>query len=257
MIRATVRTLCILILTAVLVFAADASFSGTWKLNVAKSQLSGTTYSFSKTAAGAFHFDDGAGFAYDFDVKGKDVVMPSGMNISVTAPSADAWEFAFKINGKVTEKGRATVKGDSISWVTDITGPDGKTTQQMATDTRVSGGPGFLGKWKSGDVKGGATTLQIALDGTNGITFKAIEYQTSVKGSFDGKDYVVMDAGQPSKFSDVFEKTGSNTFKMTGKLNGKPYTVDVFTISADGKTLTDETTLATNNEKTKSIYDRQ
>jgi hypothetical protein len=32
---------------------------------------------------------------------------------------------------------------------------------------------------------------------------------------------------------------------------------DVFTISADGKTLTDETTATATNEKTKSVYDRQ
>ena len=40
----------------------------------------------------------------------------------------------------------------------------------------------------------------------------------------------------------AFEKTGANAIKMTTKLNGKPFYVDVLTLSADGKTLTDEGT---------------
>jgi len=50
---------------------------------------------------------------------------------------------------------------------------------------------------------------------------------------------------------------GSNAFKITTKLNGKVFAEDVFTISPDGKTLTDETTATATNEKTKSVFDRQ
>ena len=43
--------------------AADASFTGTWKLNLSKSQLAGQTFTLSKSASGVMHFDS-QGFAY-------------------------------------------------------------------------------------------------------------------------------------------------------------------------------------------------
>src|SRR6185369_7427141 len=136
------------------------------------------------------------------------------------------------------------------------TNPDGKSVQQTSTDTRVSGGSGFAGKWKSGDVKGTSTTMQITMEGATGITIKVPEYQQVVKGSFDGKDNPVMQAGQASKFTNAFTKTGSN-IKITTKLSGKVFAEDVYSISADGKTLTDDGTATATNEKTKSVFDRQ
>jgi hypothetical protein len=239
-----------------LLAAADTSFSGTWKLNLGKSQLSGTTYTFSKNASGTMHFDS-AGFAFDFDLTGKEYPGPDGGTVSVTAPNPTTWEFTVHENGKVIEKIRDTVNGDTLSAVTTLVKSDGTSIEQTSTDSRVSGGPGILGKWKSGDPKGSATTLQITLDGASGITFNYPDFQQSCKGSFDGKDYVVNEAGKASKLTSAFEKTGSNTFKVTTKLNGKPYYVEVFTLSADGKTLTDEGSAVATNEKTKSVYERQ
>jgi hypothetical protein len=43
--------------------------------------------------------------------------------------------------------------------------------------------------------------MQIATEATNGITITSPEYQQVVKGSFDGKDYPVMQAGQATKFT--------------------------------------------------------
>ena len=138
------------------------------------------------------------------------------------------WGWGNDSGGKAVSKSRVSLSGDSLMWVNDITNPDGKSVQQTSTDTRVSGGSGFAGKWKSGDVK----------------------------GSFDGKDNPVMQAGQASKFTNAFTKTGSN-IKITTKLSGKVFAEDVYSISADGKTLTDDGTATATNEKTKSVFDRQ
>jgi len=67
----------------------------------------------------------------------------------------------------------------------------------------------------------------------------------------------VTQAGQTSKFTNAFAKTGPNTIKITTKLNGKLFYVDVYTLSADGKTLTDDGTATATNENTKSVFDRQ
>jgi len=244
-----------LVVTSSLI-AAEPNFTGTWKLNLAKSQLSGPVYTFEKKASGVMHYD-GGGFNTDFDLTGKEYTMPSGVSVAGKELSPTSWELTFRMNGKVISKSRVSLNGNSLSWVSDITNPEGKAVQQTSTDTRVSGGPGFVGKWKSGDLKGAATTLQITMEGANGITVKVPELQQACKGSFDGKDYPVTQAGQTSKFTNAFAKTGPNTIKITTKLNGKLFYVDVYTLSADGKTLTDDGTATATNENTKSVFDRQ
>ena len=69
-------TLFAALTTTVYLRAQQPSFAGTWKLNLAKSQLSGQTLSVEKTSSG-MHFDS-QGFAYDFDLSGKDFPTPDG-----------------------------------------------------------------------------------------------------------------------------------------------------------------------------------
>lgn len=235
--------------------AQSPSFAGTWKLNLAKSQLGGMVYRIGKTPSGMIHYA-GGGFDADFDLTGKEHVMPSGVAIIGKELSPTSWELTFRMNGKTVQTSHLTVTGNSITSVADVIGADGKTTQQKTTDTRVSGGPGFSGKWKAGEVAGAATTLRITLDGANGITMTYPEFQTTVKGSFDGKEYPVMQAGQATKFTNAFAKVG-NKIRVKGKLNGKVFTTEVYTLSVDGKTLTDKSTAIATGEKTKAVFERQ
>jgi hypothetical protein len=245
----------VLPLAASTAVAQSPSFAGSWKLNLAKSQLGGMVYSIGKTPSGMFHYS-GGGFEADFDLTGKERVMPSGLAIIGKELSPTSWKLTFRMNGKTVQTSHLTVTGNSITNVADAIGADGKTTQQKTTDTRVSGGPGFPGKWKAGEVAGATTTLKITLAGANGITITIPEFQNTVKGRFDGKDYPVMQAGQAMKFTNAFTKVG-NTIHVTGKLNGKPFSEEVYTMSSDGKTLTDESTAIATGEKTKAVFERK
>ncbi len=236
--------------------ASAASFSGTWKLNLAKSRLSGQTVTVEKTASGKYHFDS-EGFAYDFDLTGKEYPTPDGGTTSWKAVDAATWEATNRMHGKVVASFQLSLNRDTIVSVVKMTKPDGSAAEETATYTRVSGGPGFLGKWMSKDVKGASTTLELFTDASNHITLKYPEFQTVCNGSFDGKDYVLMTAGAASKQTASFEKTGANSFRMTTKMGGKPLYIDVITVSADGKVLTDDGNAVSANEPVKSVYDRQ
>jgi len=236
--------------------AAQPSFAGTWKLNLVKSQLTGQTLSLEKAASGLLHFDT-QGFAYDFDLSGKEFPAPDGSTVSFREVNPTTWEGTIKMNGKVIATYGLSLKGDTLSAVMKATKPEGGSMEQTALWSRVSGGPGFLGKWKSKEVKGAPTTLEIALEGANGITVKYPEFQVACKASFDGKDYPVNGAGANLKQTLAFEKSGANAIKMTTKLNGKPFYVDVFTLSADGKTLIDEGNPVAVKEPIKAVYERQ
>jgi hypothetical protein len=236
--------------------AGQPSFAGTWKLNLAKSQLTGQTVSIEKTGSGLMHFDS-QGFAYDFDLSGKEFPTPDGGTTSWREVNATTWEATNKINGKVIATFRSTLTGDTLNVVMKATKPEGGTVEQSSSWTRVSGGPGFFGKWKSTEVKGTPSTMEIALEGTNGITVTYPEFQIACKGSFDGKDYPLTGAGANLKQTLAFEKSGPNSIKLTTKLNGKPFYVEVLTLSADGKTLTDEANPVSVKEPTKAVYEKQ
>ena len=255
-IRRCVCVLGLLLAVTATLVAQDPSFAGTWKLNLSKSQLSGGLYTIEKKPSGVMHYS-GGGFDTDFDLAGKEYTMPNGTSIIGKEINPTTWELTFRLKGKVVSKSKATLSNNQLAWVSDITGADGKTVQQTSTDTRVSGGPGFVGKWKAGDVKGAATTLKITLQGANGITLETPEAQSVVKANFDGKDYPFTQAGQATTMTLSVTKKGTNAFTATLKMNGKPFSVDVYTISADGKTLTDESTTQATNEKTKSVFERQ
>lgn len=242
-------------LAAATVVGQSSSFAGTWKLNLAKSQLGGMVYSFRRTPSGMMHYS-GGGFEADFDLTGKEHVMPSGVAVIGKELDPTSWDLTFRMNGKTVQKSRLTLTGNSITNVADAIGADGKTVHQKTIDTRVSGGPGFSGKWKAGEVEGATSTLKITLDGANGIELTIPEFQTTVKGRFDGKDYPVMQAAQATKFTNAFAKVGK-TIKVTGKLNGKVFTREIYTLSPDKKTLTDESTAIATGEKTKAVFDRQ
>src|SRR5580658_3343353 len=104
--------------------ASAASFSGTWKLNLAKSQLSGQTVTIEKTASGKYHFD-AQGFAYDFDLTGKEYPTPDGGTTSWKAVDAATWEATSRMNGKVVASFHLSLKGNAITSVMKMTKPDG------------------------------------------------------------------------------------------------------------------------------------
>src|SRR5262245_61545450 len=74
--------------------AAEPNFSGTWKLNLAKSQLSGVAYTFENKPSGIWHYN-GGGFDTDFDLTGKEYTMPSGMGVVGKELSPTSWELTF------------------------------------------------------------------------------------------------------------------------------------------------------------------
>ena len=98
------------LLAPALLLAQQPNFSGTWKLNLAKSQLSGTAYTFDKKPSGVWHYS-GGGFDADFDLTGKEYTMPSGASIIGKELSPRSWELSFGMNGKPISKAKVTLQG--------------------------------------------------------------------------------------------------------------------------------------------------
>jgi hypothetical protein len=236
--------------------AADAPYMGKWKFNAAKSELAGSTFAIENAPGDMMRFDL-QGFAYTFKMDGKEYPAPDGSLNTWKATTADTWDVTSRLNGKVAATYSLSLKGDTLTLKVSQKKPDGTSFDSSAAYKRVSGGPGFVGRWKSTEVKMPALSFELTPNGADGLTWKD-DTGFTCSAQFDGKDYPVGGSMAGSKFMLSFKKLGDRSFEMTTKVDGKPFFVDTFTLSADGKTLTDNgAPVNAPQEKIKAVYERQ
>ena len=253
------HTLFAIGISALLTLAAAESsgLDGKWKLNMEKSKLAGQSFVITKKDAGKMNLDM-QGFAFDFDLTGKEFPTPDGGTTSVKAPDSKTWEFTGRMDGKII--GRHIFRLDSPDTATltmEVPQEDGKNLETVTDFKRVSGGPGLVGKWKSTEVKGACPGIDIKTKGENEIEFVIPEFKMSCSARFDGKDYPVSVNGADTKQTFAFEKKGPRGFKLTTKIDGKPFYVENFTLSEDGKTLMDEGNFVAADEPMTAVFEKE
>jgi len=197
------------------------------------------------------------GFSYQFKLDGKEYPMPDGGTTSWTATSATVWDVTNRLNGKVTNTYHLVQNGDVLQASGKMMKPDGGSMDFTSSYKRVSGGPGLAGTWMSTEAKPPVTTLQITSNGANGVMLKD-DTGAIGGGQFDGKDNAALGMGAGSKVTFAYRKIDASSFEVTTKIDGKPMYVDVYSVSADGKTLTDTgTPTNAKQEGFKLVFDRQ
>ena len=240
-------------LSAAAVAAADAPYFGKWQVNSAKSQLT-SVVTMEKLPSGEYRFNQD-GFIYNFQLDGKEYPMPDGGTTAWKAVDDKTWEVTNRANGKVSAMFKLTLSGNSLSSAVTIREPDGHENTESATFQRISGGPGFLGKWKQTQAEVGQAWLELTPDGAEGL--KIAQLNSLCVAKFDGKPYPMSGSGDGSKQTMAFRKRGAASFEALTYIGGKLFSTDVYTVSADGKVLTDIGTPAATKKPVKTILDRQ
>ena len=246
----------LVILAAVSLVAADPAYVGKWKFNAANSQLTGDTITIASGADGTMTFDQ-QGFKYSFKTDGKEYPAPDGSMASWTQSSPDAWDVVVKGGEKVVVTYHVVVKGETMSLAGKLPKPDGSTSDFSVAYKRMSGGPGLAGKWASTEVKAPVLQVEVAAAAPDGVTITD-DSGAIVSGQFDGKETPALGRLKGSKITTMFKRTGASGFEVTTKVDGKPMYAEVYSVSADGKTLTiDGTPTNAPTEKYKVVFDRR
>jgi hypothetical protein len=239
--------------------AADAPYTGKWKMNVAKSDFGDTTLTYEQNAGGEIKATmDGQ--SYTFKTDGKDNKTPWGVTIAWKAVDANTWEATEKTNGKVisTSTIKLSPDGKALTLNAKRVKADGGTSADTITFERVSGGPGLAGKWKTRNLKTSSPeTLTLAAKGNDGLTISVGNAGGVCDAKFDGKDYPATGPVWPSGWTCVIAKNGARGVDLTWKKDGKNMYKSTLEASTDGKTLTETGSAAGVNEKYKVVYDRQ
>lgn len=249
-----------LVLCASVMAMAEGPFDGTWILNQEKSQLAGDTIHFAPAGDGAVKYTDSAE-SYTFNPDGTPVKTPLGRERSIKKADDQTYEVTSK-NSDGTPISTSTWKlsedGKTLSIDVKGTKPNGESFEDTATYVRTTTGKGLIGSWKSREVKmSSPNTFVISSSGESDVTLGLSDLKAVCDAKWDGKDYPASGPTVPPGITLAVTKTGPHSFKMVQKLNGKAISIEHYTLSADGKTLTGKGTNGEGKEPFTEVMEKR
>ena len=250
--------LCFMAATATLA-AADLPYAGKWKMNPAKSDFGESTVTYSQLPSGEMQCT-ADGQSYKFKLDGKDYPDPFGNTAVWKSIDASTWETTWKLKDKVLTVDTLKLSADGKALTVNSKGakPNGGSIDDTATLQRVSGGPGLAGKWKTKNLKSSSpSVLELAPSGADGLVYRVVDMDMTCDAKLDGKYYPCSGPTLGPGWTLAWLKTSPRSLEWSVQMNGKPMYKGAFTVSADGKIMTDTGGATATNEKTKVVYDRQ
>ncbi|PWU10536.1 MAG: hypothetical protein C5B51_04060 [Terriglobia bacterium] len=236
--------------------AADLPYVGKWKPNLAKSDF-GQTFMTLESLPGGEWQSTAFGITYKFKMDGKDYSDSLGGAVAWKAIDASTWEMVAKANGKVTETDTFKLGADGKT-LTDNAKQmkaGGGSIESTTVYERVSGGPALAGKWKTKKVSGASGILEMTASGSGGLIFKDLDMGMSCDAKLDGKDYPCQGPLMPPGFT-VAMQSAARSLDVTVKKDGKPFFKATYTVSADGKSMTETGSTASGSDQFKIVLDR-
>lgn len=239
--------------------AAENPFAGTWKLNPAKSKLTGDTMKFEKTASGAIR-SSASGVSYTFNVDGKEYTGPFGEAIVWKQIDDHTWETTYTQKGILlsTDTTKLSPDGETLTVVSKGTKPNGETFQDTVVYERIAGEKGLLGRWRDKEVKVSAPeTLEIKPSGPNGLLMTSLGYKWTFEAKFDGKDYPVTGPTVGAGITGMLRRLGPRSLHLVVKKSGKALFRETYTVSQDGRTMTIVGSPVAVDEPYSEVFERQ
>ena len=239
---AAVASVLVLPMTGSIV-AAEAPYLGTWKLNVTNSDLVGheSTTIIVPVSSGGYQFTDETGQSYTFKMDGREYTDPYSTKVSWKQLDDRSWEATNKVNGKFagTDTAGISPDGKTLTIVSRAVQTNGKTIDQTQTLQRVGSGLGLTGTWKA---------IRLTIEPYM-FTFKSVagdafdltmgDLYVCTGCTFGGMPCAITGPLAAAGTTATFKMTTPRSFEMTWHWQGKAIFDAAFTISGDGKTLTE------------------
>lgn len=255
-----IATGCLLVAVGTCTLAsAQNPFVGTWKLNQAKSHLTGNTLKYSTAPNGSIRETSTAG-SYTFKTNGQAYSAPFDSSVRWKQTSPSTFETTYRRNGMLLDSDAIKISADgkTMTVISSGTNPNGSPFRDTETFTRVEGTSGLMGNWKSTKVNSSTSPiLEFAANGDNAITWILPEIKARLDMTFDGKDVAPVGPTVPKGLTISATKNNPRSFSYVEKLNGTAKFKGTITVSKDGKSLTDVTRPVSTQQRTTAVYDKQ
>ena len=220
---------------ATVAFAADDPFIGKWKLNLAKSKLTGQTIVIEEVSPDHWKFQEDEHTDIIF-ADGEDHVTHFGDSMAIVKKDANTWAITYKSADKVLNTiWQISADGQSLTYTATGTRPNGQHFKNQMILKRTAGTSGLAGTWETtGVTLSSPDEIYIAQWQTNGhfITFPATSQTIRMK--FDGKEYRDIGPTVAADSTSSGHRIDARTIETTEKVKGKIIETAKATVSADG-----------------------
>lgn len=242
-------------------FAADNPWFGTWKLDTAKSHMTGATFTYTKGADGMDEYSDGA-VSFKFTANGIDYPVFGGTTMNWVATGPNEWKETDKQNGTVTGTSDIKLTPDCKTMTTTSTAnrPDGTTSHDVSVATKVKGEGCLEGTWKNTKATVSAPSDFVISQGSSADAWKweNRSWKQTVEGKPDGTDLAISGPTVPSGMTVAFKADGARKITVEVKVNGKVIGQGEQVLAPNGKTFTEtDWTPGKENEKQTYVYNKQ
>jgi hypothetical protein len=217
---------------------ATDPFTGTWKLNQAKSHLTGERWEVSAAGSNAWKFKYGP-TSWTIKADGHDTEV-FGATTALVAKSPRVWQFTDKVKGTVTgiEIWTLSADGNTMVQVTNGTRETGAHYTDTEREKRLAGSKGFAGTWETIAMKSSSPGIYFISATKSTLEVRNPESHTVLKCAYDGKPVVQTGPRATPDVTFACTRPAERTIHLVAYLKGKEiYTMD-YSPSADGKTLT-------------------
>lgn len=270
----TTMLLSILLLSASLLIGAQgragepdlAAFVGSWKENLAKSHWVPTStdvVSYTRAPDGSWVETRGTGAATlqtTFRIDGKEYPREGagGSAVAWKEVGPNTWDTATTNNGLTESTSRRVISSDGKRMTTTITYSkknEGVTTRVLE---RTSGaGAGLEGSWKVVSERSDTpSTMKVELTPSGDFRVQVSDSIFTVKP--DGKEYPFTGTHILPNITVTLQAVGAHSIRMTDLRNHKPIWESTWTMSSDGKTITDVgNTPNSQDQPSATVYEKQ
>ena len=215
-------------------------FCGKWKLNQAKSKITGEQMKIEDLGGNKYKITFG-NVSDTITADGTDQAGNFGRTTSITPDGPNNWMMVIKKDGTVLSSMTHTLSADGKTQTIKGTDnrPDGSTSDYSVHLKRVGSGSGWAGTWESTGVNlSTPDEWEIEAYEGDGLTFTTAAYHDTLSMKFDGKDYEEKGPTVAPGSASSGKRIDAHTLAVTDKVKGQVMDHTKFQVSADGKVLT-------------------
>ena len=259
MLKHAFRTLLVACAVTGTLLAAEDPFVGKWKLNEAKSKITGDQFEIKDLGGDKYTLT----FGNDSDTlvaDGTDQPVHFGRTRSIAIRGPNVWEMVTKTDGRILSSSAWKLSEDGQTMNIEMTGkqPDGSAFNYQWRYKRIAGTRGFAGTWESTQVKiGSPYVFEIRAYDGDGLSFYGPAEQETLNMKFDGKDYPDTGPNVPADSFASGHRVDERTLEMTNKIKGTIMSTAQFKVAADLETLTMTVREEGQSSPYTMFYDRQ
>ena len=240
--------------------AADNPWNGTWKLNEAKSKMTGGTDTISKDASGKFTVAS-SGLTFSFGCDGAQYPLPGGRMLACTKTSDMALHLVITAGSDELAQMDRTLSdgGKTMTVVETGKAQDGTPFHDTVTYTKISAGSGdaWTGTWQNTKMEVTTHGVAVVEAKADSITFTYPMTKSTLTAKLDGTPAAEQGPHPEEGLLVSLTADGPLTIREVDTYSGTAVEHDVMSVTPDGKTMTVEVQRTGGTAKQVYVYDKQ